>query len=85
MTSAGERVIRPGWEARVPNTPEEFASRWKTSQERQHLLEHIKAYDRNYAIGGEYLEKFRMSRKAQQSKRQYVLALLTQEILKITF
>ncbi|KKY26811.1 putative abc transporter [Diplodia seriata] len=72
MTSAQERVVRPGWENRVPRTPEEFAARWKESQTRAQLLKDIEAYDKKYTIGGEYLEKFKESRKAQQSKRQRV-------------
>lgn len=72
MTSALERVVRPGWENRVPRTPEEFAARWKESQVRAQLLKDIDVYDKKYAIGGEYLEKFKQSRQAQQAKRQRV-------------
>ncbi|KAL1652217.1 Multidrug resistance protein [Diplodia intermedia] len=72
MTSAQERVVRPGWENRVPRTPQEFAARWKESQVRAQLLKDIEEYDKKYTIGGEYLEKFKQSRKAQQSKRQRV-------------
>ncbi|GME43998.1 ABC transporter-like protein [Neofusicoccum parvum] len=70
MTSALERVVRPGWENRVPRTPEEFAARWKESQTRAKLMQDIEAYDKKYAIGGEYLEKFKQSRQAQQAKHQ---------------
>ncbi|KAF2089509.1 ABC drug exporter AbcA [Saccharata proteae CBS 121410] len=70
MTSAAERVVRRGWEDRVPRTPDEFAARWKESAERKQLLVDIEEYDRKYAIGGEYLEKFKQSRRAQQAKHQ---------------
>lgn len=73
MTSVEERVVRPGWEDRVPKTASEFAALWKASAERARLIEDIAEYDRTYPIGGEHLERFRESRKAQQSKRQYVL------------
>ncbi|KAB2575415.1 ABC transporter [Lasiodiplodia theobromae] len=72
MTSPQERVVRPGWENRVPRTPDEFAARWKESQARAQLLKDIDEYDKKYAIGGEYLEKFKQSRQAQQSKHQRV-------------
>ncbi|OJD40803.1 abc transporter [Diplodia corticola] len=72
MTSAQERVVRPGFENRVPRTPEEFAARWKESRVRAQLLKDIDDYDKKYAIGGEYLEKFKQSRQAQQSKRQRI-------------
>ncbi|KAH6665681.1 BcATRO, ABC transporter [Halenospora varia] len=72
MTSADERVVRPGWEHRVPRTSEEFATVWAKSQQRRQLLHQIEIYDTKYAIGGEHLEKFTDSRRAQQSKRQSV-------------
>jgi len=70
MTSSLERVVRPGWEDRVPRTPNEFAERWKNSEERKQLLQDIENYDRQYPIGGEQFEKFRASRRAQQAKNQ---------------
>ncbi|KAF2198452.1 putative multidrug resistance ABC transporter [Delitschia confertaspora ATCC 74209] len=70
MTSALERVVRPGFENKVPRTPDEFAQRWKDSAERQQLLRDIEEYDRKYPIGGEQFEKFKESRRAQQAKHQ---------------
>jgi ATP-binding cassette subfamily G (WHITE) protein 2 (PDR) len=70
MTSPEERIVRPGWESRVPKTALEFANVWQASQERQLLLAKIDEYERKHTIGGEHLEKFKESRKAQQSKRQ---------------
>ncbi|KAK8169282.1 ABC-2 type transporter-domain-containing protein [Phyllosticta citrichinensis] len=72
MTSPQERVVRSGWDDKVPRTPQEFAQRWKASQERAQLLRDIDDYDKKYQIGGEYLESFKESRKAQQSKGQRV-------------
>jgi len=70
MTSALERVVRPGFEGRVPRTPDEFAQRWKESQERAALLAQIEAYEQKYPLGGEYAQKFAESRKAQQARGQ---------------
>lgn len=70
MTSPQERVVREGWENRVPRTPDEFAQRWKESEERKRLMIEIDEYDQKYSIGGEYLQRFQESRKAQQAKHQ---------------
>lgn len=72
MTSALERIVRPGFEDRVPRTPDEFAQRWKDSPQRAQLLKQIEAYEQKYPIGGEQLQKFTESRKAQQAKGQRI-------------
>ncbi|KAF1938793.1 ABC transporter CDR4 [Clathrospora elynae] len=70
MTSALERVVRPGWEDRVPRTPDEFAQRWAESPERAALLQQIEAYEQKYPIGGEAGQRFKESRQAQKAKGQ---------------
>jgi ATP-binding cassette subfamily G (WHITE) protein 2 (PDR) len=80
MTSAQERVVRPGWEGRVPVTPDNFATRWKESPQRKALLVDLDEYDQKYAIGGEYLEKFKESRRAQQAKHQRVKSVSGKDI-----
>ncbi|KIW02434.1 uncharacterized protein PV09_06248 [Verruconis gallopava] len=72
MTSPQERVVRPGWEHKVPQTPDDFAARWKESEQRKALMAEIDEYDKKYTIGGEYLQRFKDSRRAQQSKHQHV-------------
>jgi ABC-type multidrug transport system ATPase subunit len=72
MTSPFERVVRPGFENKVPRTPDDFAAVWKASQERAALVKEVDEYNQRYTIGGEYLERFKESRKAQQSKHQRV-------------
>jgi ABC-type multidrug transport system permease subunit len=72
MTSAAERVVRSGWEGRVPLTPDDFAARWKESAQRKELLAQLDEYDQTYQIGGEHLERFKESRRAQQAKHQRV-------------
>lgn len=71
MTSPAERIVRTGFENRVPRTPDEFAIIWKKSETRKQLLENIEDYDRRHPIGGQDLEKFVASRKAQQARGQY--------------
>lgn len=69
LSSPAERVVRKGWENRVPRTADDFAKRWRESEERQQLLREIDAYEREYPIGGEQLQKFKESREAEQANR----------------
>ncbi|CAK4009804.1 ABC transporter [Lecanosticta acicola] len=70
MTSAQERVVRSGYEDRVPRTPDEFAAAWKQSPERQQLMQEIEAYGQKYPFEGESYQQFVDSRKQQQAKGQ---------------
>ncbi|TKA65501.1 hypothetical protein B0A49_05715, partial [Cryomyces minteri] len=72
MTSPAERVIRPGWENKVPRTPDDFAAAWKASATRKQLMHDIEEYEEKYPPNGESVEKFIQSRRAQQSKHQRV-------------
>ncbi|KIV97643.1 hypothetical protein PV10_01362 [Exophiala mesophila] len=72
MTSPDERIVREGFENKVPRTPDEFAQAWKDSPERAQLLKDIEAFDQQHPIGGEGLEKFKESRRLQQAKQQRV-------------
>lgn len=68
MTSPQERVVRSGFEDKVPRTPDEFAAAWKNSPERATLLEEIEAFEQKHPFKGESYDKFVESRKAQQAK-----------------
>jgi ATP-binding cassette subfamily G (WHITE) protein 2 (PDR) len=70
MTSSLERVVREGFENRVPRTPDEFAQRWAESPERAALLQDIEAYEQKYPIGGEAGQRFKESRQLQKAKGQ---------------
>ena len=61
MTSHLERVVQPGFEGKVPRTPDEFAQAWKNSPERAALSKELEDYNQQYAVGGEYLQKFKDS------------------------
>lgn len=77
MTSSLERVVRDGFEDRVPRTPDEFASVWKASTERAALIKEIEAYNAQYQLNGQHLEEFKESRRVQQSKHQRVTSPYT--------
>ncbi|QIW96862.1 hypothetical protein AMS68_002380 [Peltaster fructicola] len=68
MTSPQERVVRSGYDGKVPRTPDEFAAAWKKSAERAALLQEIEAFEHEHPIQGESYDKFVESRRAQQAK-----------------
>jgi ATP-binding cassette, subfamily G (WHITE), member 2, PDR len=70
MTSPQERVVRSGFEGKVPRTPDEFAARWKESVERKELMKAIDAYEKKFDFEGEQYKQFAESRQAQKAKRQ---------------
>jgi ABC-type multidrug transport system ATPase subunit len=70
MTSPQERIVRSGFENRVPRTPDDFAASWKASRERAALMKELDEYDKKYPFGGEHYNKFVESRQAQQAKHQ---------------
>ncbi|KAK0441238.1 ABC-2 type transporter-domain-containing protein [Desarmillaria tabescens] len=68
LTNPAERKIRPGFESKVPRTPDEFARAWKESAERKLLLEDIDQFDGEFPIGGNQLAMFRKARRSQQAR-----------------
>ncbi|KAB2577980.1 ZEB2-regulated ABC transporter 1 [Lasiodiplodia theobromae] len=68
MTSPHERVVRQGYENRVPRTADEFAAVWRASDEYHRLLQDLREYNTKYSFGGEYLERFVESKRAQQAR-----------------
>ncbi|KAK9250566.1 ABC-2 type transporter-domain-containing protein [Lipomyces tetrasporus] len=69
MTSPGERRPKPGFENKVPRSPDEFAARWRESQARQILLEELEAYEEKHPSELR-LEEYNESRRAEQAKSQ---------------
>lgn len=70
MTAPSERVVRPGWEERVPRTPDEFASCWEASREAQTLKALIEQYKADHPLGGADAEAFRNQKQSVQAKSQ---------------
>lgn len=68
LTSELERTIAPGFESTAPRTPDEFVQRWKASPEYKALRAEIEQFERENPVGGEHLQQFIASRKAQQGK-----------------
>ena len=68
LTSPTERKARPGFEARVPKSPQEFVAVWKKSAEYAQLKTDIQAYQQRHPMNGESSKSFLASRRLQQSK-----------------
>lgn len=81
LTSPAERIVKPGYENRVPRTPDEFAEAWKTSAAYKSLMKEIDEYDQSYPLGGEALQKFVDSRRAMQAKNQRVRSPYTLSVV----
>ncbi|KAL2759934.1 hypothetical protein ACRALDRAFT_1073982 [Sodiomyces alcalophilus JCM 7366] len=83
MTSPSERIVRPGFEGRVPRTPEDFAAAWKNSDHYRKLQAEIEQYKESHPLNGADAEAFRTLKKAHQAKGQrskspYTLSYLQQ-------
>ena len=70
MTAPAERVVRPGFENKVPRTPDEFAARWKESREYQIVQNEIESYKALYPLNGSSADAFRENKKSAQAKGQ---------------
>lgn len=70
MTNPHERVVRAGYKHLVPQTPDDFADRWRNSSNYHQLKKDLDAYDARFAIGGKHLDEFASSRRAQQASSQ---------------
>ncbi|ERF73323.1 hypothetical protein EPUS_03156 [Endocarpon pusillum Z07020] len=62
-----ERIVRPGFEYMVPRTADEFAAAWKKSAHHAQLMVDIEDYYDEYPVGGESVQTFENSRRAQQA------------------
>lgn len=70
MTAPGERIVRSGFEAKAPRSPNEFAAAWKNSAQYKALQAEIEQYKIDHPIDGPDAEAFRASKRAQQAKGQ---------------
>jgi ATP-binding cassette subfamily G (WHITE) protein 2 (PDR) len=68
LTSASERTPRSGFENKVPRTPLEFASAWKSSPEYRQLQTEINTFGEKYPFKGKHYDAFVESRKWEKSK-----------------
>ncbi|KAJ5543796.1 CDR ABC transporter [Penicillium frequentans] len=86
VTSPKERLLQPGFEGKAPRTAKEFEERWKKSHQHHQLMLRIEAYESKFSLGGECLDDFVASRRAQQASSQrlkspYTLSYMQQTSL----
>ena len=79
VTNHQERKARPGFEGKVPRTPEEFEAYWRTSQPYRTLHAEIEKYQNDWS-SADYAERFRSAHEASQSsnisgKSSYMVSL----------
>ena len=70
LTNPVERIIRDGYEFKVPRTPDEFAQVWRDSPERAELLERMKLYETQFPMDREHLENLRIIQKSYKAPNQ---------------
>lgn len=69
MTSSSERRAKPGYEDKVPRTPDEFAERWRANRLRQELVRELEAYEQQHPKE-QRLTEYQDSHRAEQSRSQ---------------
>lgn len=72
LTSPAERIIRAGWELRVPRTAEEFEQAWRTSIDRTRLLHEIEDFQLDHSNESEELRKLQHVREAEMFSPRYL-------------
>lgn len=70
LTSPGERIVRRGFENKVPRTPDEFVAAWKSSDDYARLRQEMDEYDQKNPIGGESVQRFKEGQAAKKAKSQ---------------
>lgn len=68
VTNPSERRVRPGFESKVPRTPEEFEKYWKESPHYKAMKQETEEQEEEFPIGGKTLQQFKESRKEMQSR-----------------
>ena len=67
LTNPAERIVRPGFEGKVPQTPDEFSKAWKTSTVRARLMDEITSFEEQNPEDGAPVEKLLQARKTQKA------------------
>ncbi|PQE29880.1 ATP-binding cassette transporter protein [Rutstroemia sp. NJR-2017a WRK4] len=70
VTNPSERKVRPGFEKKVPRTPDEFEKYFKESQVFKMMMREMKVHEEEFPMGGKTLEEFTASRKGMQANHQ---------------
>ncbi|GME70519.1 unnamed protein product [Ambrosiozyma monospora] len=66
ITSPEERIVKPGWEHKVPKTPKEFSECWRNSKEYSELVKSID-YHIDYSEKNDTRKEYKCAHVAKQS------------------
>ncbi|KAE8376597.1 ABC-2 type transporter-domain-containing protein [Aspergillus bertholletiae] len=85
LTNPVERVVRPGFEARVPKTPDDFARVWQHSQLRNEVCKEIDHFNQQNEENLTF-DEFTASKNAERSRLMtpnspYTISILRQILL----
>lgn len=67
LTNPQERIIQPGFEGRVPRTPDQFADEWRMSQQKSDLIHAIASFENRYPLEGDAARKLSEVKNAQKT------------------
>ena len=67
LTNPVERIVKQGFELKVPRTSDEFASIWQNSSERASLRKEIHDYNTTYPTTSEQETAFRQAHKSNMA------------------
>ncbi|KAI9765217.1 MAG: ATP-binding cassette transporter snq2 [Geoglossum simile] len=70
ITDPTGRMVKEGWEGRVPRGPDDFAKAWKESRYFAALQEEIKRYEEEFGDGALQLEEYGRLQMAQKARHQ---------------
>lgn len=67
VTNPLERKARPGFENRIPRTPDDFEKYWLNSQAHKNMRQEMAEQEAQNPLGGDKLQEFYAGRKEMQS------------------
>lgn len=74
LTNPAERVVREGYELRVPRTPEDFENVWRASADRARLVKEIKDTQQKFSSKAEALLRLQQVRDVEKMTGRHVAA-----------
>ncbi|OQE11111.1 hypothetical protein PENVUL_c003G00514 [Penicillium vulpinum] len=67
LTNPVERVVRSGFEAQVPRSPDDFAKAWEESVLYKELMRDLAEFGGEHPVGGPAVDSFKESRQAEKA------------------
>ena len=71
LTNPEERIVREGYELRVPRTPEDFEHMWRASTDRTRLIQELDDSQLKHSNEAEEIARLQQARRAEKTTRWY--------------